>query len=294
MKTETAGRVHLVAGAAGKLGRALKALLPDALARDHQEWDVADAAATRRVLEGFAREGGRTVWNAAAWTAVEAAEDNPDAAARANVEGPRLLGRECARLGLGLVHVSTDFVFDGAQQAPYTEQDPPHPLGVYGQTKLDGEKAVLDEMPSALVVRTSWVFGAGWRHFPGRILELARRDGRIRAVEDEFGSPTYAPHLAQGLLGLVQVGAQGLFHLAGQGRASRLELARATLALAGMGSVPVEPCPASSFPSRVRRPANSALDCARAASLGVVLPPWREGVAAWLRSEGIPELEATP
>lgn len=294
MKTQTAGQAHLVAGAAGMLGRALKDLLPDALARSHQEWDVADAESTRRVLEDFAREGGRILWNAAAWTAVEAAEDHPDAAARANVEGPRLLARECARLGLGLVHVSTDFVFDGAQDAPYTEQDPPRPLGVYGQTKLDGERAVLEEMPSALVVRTSWVFGAGWRHFPGRILELARRDGRIRAVEDEFGSPTYAPHLAQGLLGLVQRNAQGLYHLAGRGRASRLELARATLALAGMGSVPVDPCPASSFPSRVRRPANSALDCTRAASLGVVLPPWREGVAAWLRSEGIPELEETP
>ncbi|MGI5845056.1 MAG: dTDP-4-dehydrorhamnose reductase [Candidatus Xenobium sp.] len=294
MTIDTPGRLHLVAGAAGMLGRALQDLLPGALARTHQEWDIAHLGTTRRLLEDFARAGGCILWNAAAWTAVEAAEDHPDQAARANIEGPRLLAEECARLGLGLVHVSTDFVFDGTRDVPYTEQDPPHPLGVYARTKLGGEKAVLDALPSALVARTSWVFGAGWRHFPGRILEMARRDGRVRAVEDEFGSPTYAPHLAQGLLGLVQRNAQGLFHLAGQGRASRLELARATLTLAGLGSIPVEPCLASSFPSRVRRPANSALDCARAASLGVALPPWREGVAAWLRSEGIPELEETP
>jgi len=294
MTIDTPGQAHLVAGAAGMLGQALQDLLPGALARTHQEWDIARPRATRHLLEDFARAGGHILWNAAAWTAVEAAEDSPEQAARANLEGPRLLAEECARLGLGLVHVSTDFVFDGSQQAPYAEQDPPHPLGVYARTKLDGEMAVLAAMPSALVVRTSWVFGAGWRHFPGRILQMARRDGRIRAVEDEFGSPTYAPHLAQGLLALVERNAQGLFHLAGQGRASRLELARATLGLAGMGSVPVEPCPASSFPSRVRRPANSALDCTRAAALGVVLPPWRDGVAAWLRSVGIPELEATP
>lgn len=288
--------LHLVSGAGGMLGRALQAALPHPLALAHADWDIADAERSREVLEDFARRGGVVVWNAAAWTAVEAAEDDPDGAARANLEGPRLLARGCRRLGLRLVHVSTDFVFDGSKRAPYTEDDAPRPLGVYGATKLAGEVAVLEELPSALVVRTSWVFGSGRRHFPARMLDLARRDGRVRAVCDEWGSPTFAPHLALGLVELVEREAEGLFHLAGGGRASRLDLVRETLRLAGLDDVPVEPSPASAFPSRVRRPANSALDCSRAAGLGVALPPWSEGVADWLRTEpSIPhQQEACP
>jgi dTDP-4-dehydrorhamnose reductase len=207
--------------------------------------------------------------------------------------------------------VSTDFVFDGAKAGAYLEDDEPHPLNVYGASKLAGERAVFECHPTALVVRTAWAFGLSGTNFPLKILERARAlvDGAgagaaaaggaagpmaapsggpapvLRVVADEVGSPTYTIDMADGLLALLAAGATGLYHLTGTGSCSRHELALETLRLSGFavpGDIAVEAVPSASFPTKVTRPLRSVLDCGKAARLGVRLPAWRDGLARFL------------
>jgi len=235
-------------------------------------FDISDERAVHAAVTEFARScaaGNRGVLvNAAAYTNVERAEDEPDVASRVNEFGAALLAREALAAGLGFVHVSTDFVFDGRKQGAYTETDEPNPLSVYGRTKLAGEIAVSAENPDALIVRTAWVFGPGGANFPMKILEAARTRPMLSVVTDESGSPTYTLDLAAGILGLVDAGAAGLYHLAGSGSCDRFTLAEETLRLAGLAT-PVERVTSAAFPTKAARPANSVLDCGKANALGV-------------------------
>ena len=203
------------------------------------EFDITDPVAVRHRVADFAAglaPGTRGVLlNAAAYTNVEAAEENAELAYLVNSHGPALLAREAREQGLTFVHVSTDFVFDGRKQGAYTETDDTNPLSVYGASKLAGELAVEQEYPDAIIARTAWVFGPGGVNFPVKIVAAARTRPSLSVVTDEVGSPTYTLDLAAGLLGLVDAGASGLYHLAGSGSCSRFELAGATLALAGLG-----------------------------------------------------------
>jgi dTDP-4-dehydrorhamnose reductase len=243
--------------------------------------DITEEGAVFRALAAFAGAGGRLVVNAAAYTDVERAEDEPEAAYRVNQHGAALVAAGCRELGLAFLHVSTDFVFDGKKHGPYKEEDEPAPLSIYGVSKLAGERAVLSAHPDALVVRTAWVYGPGGANFPLKVLEMARRMPALRVVVDEVGSPTYTLDLAPGLLALAAGGAQGLFHLTGSGSCSRFTLAGEVLRLAGMDR-PVEPVNADSFPTKAKRPRNSVLDCSRAAARGVTLPSWRDGLARFV------------
>lgn len=184
-----------------------------------------------------------------------------------------------------MIHVSTDFVFDGRECRPYRETDAPNPLNHYGLSKLEGERAVLTALPSALIVRTSWLYGRGTNHFPVKVLSWAAGRREIRVATDQFGSPTNTEDLARGIRRLIEAGAQGIFHLAGSGCASRYDLARETLARAGL-DVKVVPASASEFSLSAPRPTNTCLDCGKAAGLAVELPPWRESLARYLRSRG--------
>lgn len=278
----------LLVGASGTLGASLEAELAargrECVALDRRALDITDepavAEAVRRFAAGTragAREGSRRLLvNAAAYTDVEGAESDREAAFLANEHGPRVLARHSRVAGIDFVHVSTDFVFDGELGRPYTEEDAPGPLGVYGASKLAGERAVAVECPEALIVRTAWVYSreAG---FPARILRAAGERERLSVVTDERGSPTYAPDLAAGILELHAVGAHGLYHLAGQGSCTRFELAEETLRVAGL-RVHLDPATADEFPSAVRRPRDSSLDCGKAAANGVALRPWREAL----------------
>ncbi len=194
----------------------------------------------------------------------------------------RLLAAAAARARLPFVHVSTDFVFDGTKSGAYAEDDEPHPLSVYGRSKLAGELAVAAEDPGALIVRTAWVFGPAGANFPTKILERARASAAIQVVCDEFGSPTYTLDLAAGILGLLGARARGLFHLAGSGSCCRDEMAREVLRLAGLSTVTVTPVPSSTFPSSAARPSNSVLDCSKAASLGITMPEWHDALARFM------------
>lgn len=279
------------------LGTALQRVLTERggrfVAPLESHFDITDAGAVRAQVTAFARgparEGRGLLLNAAAYTDVERAEDTPEIAYRVNKDGACTLADAARDAGLGFVHVSTDFVFDGRKGGAYLETDEPNPVSVYGASKLAGERVVCETDPDALVVRTAWVFGLSGISFPAKILSAARERGALTVVDDEIGSPTYALDLARGILGLIDAGATpGIYHLAGSGRTSRYDMAREVLRLAGV-DVPVSRATSADLPAKATRPLNSALDCSKAAAFGVVMPEWRDALRRFLLEVG--ELE---
>ena len=229
----------------------------------------------------------RLVVNAAAYTAVDAAEKDVDAAYRANRDGPAVLARLCAEADVPLIHVSTDYVFDGSKPAPYVETDPVGPQGVYGASKLAGEQAVLESGAKAIVLRTAWVYAAIGKNFVRTMLTLGKTRPVLRVVADQQGCPTTAADLGEAIMGVIgRVEAtgwlpayRGVFHAAGSGETTWFGLASAAFEEAGRwgGAVPeVVPITTAEYPTPAKRPANSRLDCGRLnAVFGVRLPDWR-------------------
>ncbi|PKQ29587.1 MAG: dTDP-4-dehydrorhamnose reductase [Actinobacteria bacterium HGW-Actinobacteria-10] len=283
----------LIAGANGMLGSALQRVLRERgvefVAPAERDFDITDEDAVGRVTGGFAasgRSGARGLLvNAAAFTNVEAAEDDRELAYRVNEYGARVLATAARDNSLQFVHVSTDFVFDGTKETPYSETDDPNPLSVYGASKLAGETAVLNLFPDALIVRTAWVYGPGGVNFPVKIMAAAQERESLQVVTDEIGSPTYTVDLAAGILELVGAQASGLYHLAGAGSCSRYELASEILRLSGR-TTRLEPVTSDVFPTRAARPGNSVLDCSKAAAMGVTLPGWHDGLSRFLGDLG--------
>ncbi len=295
MSARRAARV-LVTGAAGMLGSELCLRAPagfEALATDLAAQpgialpglDLCDAAALERAFAEYGPFEG--VLHCAAYTAVDKAESEPELARRVNVDASRTLAEACARHGAHLVAVSTDFVFDGSARTPYTERDTPAPVSVYGQTKLDGERAALERNPGrTAIVRTQWLYGPRGKHFPRTIVALAREKGRLKVVDDQIGTPTTTLELAPALWDVLRLRGEGVYHAACEGSCSWHALAVATLAASGLGHVPVEPCGTAEFPRPARRPAYSVLDSARLAALrGRRLADWRTALADYLRVE---------
>jgi dTDP-4-dehydrorhamnose reductase len=268
----------LVTGAGGQLGRALQsaATSHEIVALSHGRLDIADAVAVHAALASHAPD---VVVNAAAYNLVDQAETDGEAAYRINCRGPRHLAVATAERGVPLVHLSSDYVFAGDTGRPYTEDDAPLPLSRYGITKLIGEELVRNANPRHFVVRTAWLFHSEGRNFPLRILELAAR-GTVRVVNDQVGSPTYAPHLAEALLRLIEEGSFGTYHLAGRGSASWFDLTR-TLFREMKVATEVVPVTTADLPRPARRPPYSALTTIREPR--ILLPPWEDGVAAFAR-----------
>ncbi len=250
---------ELILGAGGMLARGLAALRPHATALGVAELDVTDAAALARAVV----PGVSVVWNAAADTRVDLCESDPGHLAVNDVAVGEI-ARLCREAGALLVHVSTDYVFDGRPGRPWREDDPVDPVNAYGRGKLGGERRALASGAEVLVVRTSWVFAPGGVNFVDTILDLAA-SGReeLRVVDDQKGRPTFAPDLARALVKLVSVGARGLVHFANAGETTWYGLAREALARAGFSGVSVVPCASDDFPRPAARPANSVLDTSR-------------------------------
>jgi len=272
-------------GGRGQLGRSLVERLGargTAPARD-----ALDLAQPASVAQAVRASGASVVFNAAAYNAVDAAESDPGAAFAVNATGALHLARACAEAGALLVHVSTDYVFDGSDQAPIPEERCPRPLGVYGASKLAGEALVAASGAAHLIVRTSGVFALGGSRDKGgsfveRILARARSGQPLRVVDDQVFAPTYAPDLAAALLALVEAGAHGLVHVTNSGSCSWHELALAALRVAHVDA-PVTPISARDLGAPARRPAYSVLDGARARALGLpALRPWPEALQAML------------
>lgn len=279
----------LVFGADGQLGRELRDV---AEARPIQFVGLsrADADVTRDadVAHAIADHAPAVVINAAAYTAVDCAEDEPTKALAANGKAPGTIAAACTASGIPLVHVSTDYVFDGSKTGAYTEADPVAPLGAYGRSKEEGERAVRAALDRHVIVRTSWVYGPHGGNFLKTILRLAGERDVLRVVADQRGCPTATRDLAEGLLVAAARAAAGdpvwgTYHLAGRGVTTWHEFASAIVDHAARftGRRPaVQPIATADFPTKAKRPANSELDSTRfAQTFGFVAAPWRERVA---------------
>ena len=280
----------LVVGSAGQLGRELVSRLAGELAwaGDLDQIDVTDRAAVAALVERVSPD---VVFNATAYNKVDEAESEPDRAMAVNALGPRWLATAAREAGALLVHFSTDYVFDGAAERPYREDDHPRPLGAYGVSKLSGEQLVAASGAEHLLIRTSGLLGRGGSEqkggsFADRILARARGGQPLRVVADQAFAPTCAPDLAAASVALVRAGGRGIFHVANAGSCSWHGLAEAALALAGVDA-PVEAIASAELALPARRPAYSVLDTARYHGLG--LPPlrsWREALADCLAGPG--------
>ena len=217
--------------------------------------------------------------NCAGWTDVDGAEAEEADAAAVNHRGAGFVARASAAAGARLVHVSTDYVFDGLAREPYVESSPPRPLSAYGRTKLAGEGEVMRACPEALVVRSSWLFGAGGSNFVETMLRLGAERDEVSVVEDQVGCPTWTGHLAGALIALAEGGARGIWHVAGGGACSWFDLAREVFSLAGL-ECRVLGARTADLGRPAPRPAYSVLASERDGAPR--LPEWRAGLAAYL------------
>lgn len=284
----------LLFGNTGQVGRELEPLLRGAggrvVALDRAAADVADPAAVRRAIR---RERPDLVVNAAAYTAVDRAEAEPELARAVNATSVAAMAEEVARLGGWLVHYSTDYVFDGTKAGAWVETDRPAPLSVYGRTKREGEEAIAASGCRHLVFRTSWVYAAHGANFPRTILRLARERTALAVVDDQVGAPTSAARIAAVTCAAVARLAAGrplepgLYHLAAAGATSWYGYAARIVAAARAAGVPlavppdgVRAIPSAEYPQAARRPANSLLDTTKLrTALGASLPPWEDDLA---------------
>lgn len=278
----------LVTGSGGQLGRALLAAAPDGvqvigLAR--ADFDIADDVSVKAALKAHEPD---LIINAAAYTAVDQAERDEPSAYRINRDGPSLLARQAAAAGIRLVHVSTDFVFDGTKSSPYRVSDPTAPLGVYGASKLAGEQAVRAALGEALIVRTAWVYAAQGGNFMRTMLRLMATQPALRVVADQVGTPTHAASLASAIWGLVAARASGIHHYTDAGVASWYDFAVAiqegALELGLLDrAIPIAPIRTEDYPTPAQRPAYSVLDkTATYAALGRPAKHWRHELKAAL------------
>jgi dTDP-4-dehydrorhamnose reductase len=275
----------LVTGAAGLLGREIVARGVarghDVAGLSHAELDVVDGA---QVDAAVTRHRPDVVVHCAAYTAVDRAESEPERATAVNRDGTRNVARAAAGIGAALLCVSTDYVFDGRKRTPYAPADPVGPLSVYGLTKLEGERAAVEALPTALVVRTSWLYGHQSGFVPA-ILRVAQKGEPLRVVDDQRGRPTWAPHAAAAMLDLLERGAEGVWHVAGGGECTWLELAREALRLQGL-DVAVEAVSTRDYGAAAARPAFSVLDLsATEAFLGRRMPDRRSALRSHLEAE---------
>jgi len=273
----------LIFGNAGQLGRDLtKVFSADAhvTGYDLPSVSIADVAA---VHDCIVRDKPDLVINAAAYTNVEGAEDNADDAFKINEGGARIVADATRAAGLPLVHISTDFVYDGRKRIPYEPTDAPNPLSVYGKSKLAGDEAVRVTNPKHFILRTAWLYGPGGNNFVEKIIGAAKKNPSLKVVSDEVGSPTHTWDLAEACRSIAGTHAYGLYHAVNAGATSRDEFARKFLELAGIGT-PVNSCLSGEFPVKAARPAYSVLSTATLeAASGYRFRPWEDALAHYIR-----------
>jgi len=286
----------LVLGCTGQVGwesRHRLACLGAVTGVDYPEVDFSKPDSIRKTLRAA---GAAVIVNAAAYTAVDKAESEPELAMAINGTAPGVIAEEARRMGSILVHYSTDYVFDGSKQGPYVETDAPHPLNVYGKTKLAGDEAIQAAGGESLILRTSWVYGARGNNFLLTMLRLAREKEELRIVDDQIGSPTSSECIAQATADiLAQVlrpgggglqGRGGIYNLTCAGETSWFGFAQAFLSKrAGSAAPRLIPITTSEFPRPAKRPANSRLSCQRVEeTFGVLMPDWEDALALVLET----------
>lgn len=274
----------LLTGSKGQLGRCFQDRLPagwEILATDTDELDITDLNVVKAVVEKYQPN---IIVNAAAYTAVDKAETEPELAALINVTGPKNLALAANDVGARLVHVSTDYVFDGTSTTPYIETDVTNPLGVYGQTKLDGEIAVSAVQPEAIIIRTAWVFSEYGNNFVKTMLRLAKERDTLSIVSDQRGCPTYAGDIAQAIIDLVEKNAEGgVYHFCGDKQVSWNEFAddifSKAILLKKIANLPiVNPIPSQQYPTPAKRPAFSTLNTHKIEMIKIKASDWQHAL----------------
>ena len=269
----------LLLGSKGQVGRELaRSLAPlgHVTALDRTQLDITDGD---KIAAAVRAASPNVIVNAAAYTAVDRAESERDLAFSVNAAAPGVLAAQAAKLGALFVHYSTDYVFDGTKAGPYREDDPPHPLNIYGASKLAGERAIAATGCRHLILRTSWVYGPHGSNFMRTILRAARERPELRVVDDQVGAPTTSLAIARATAEVLRHPAEGLYHMSAAGQTSWCGFARAILSRAGIRT-PVVAIRSEEYPTAARRPRNSLLDNSRLReAFGVSLAPWEEGLA---------------
>jgi len=277
-------------GSEGMLGSALVERLKEerlrdktfeVFAADEIECDITEAEETALYVMSIAPA---LVINCAAYTDVDGAERETTQAHLVNGDGPKNLAAACFNCGARLIHISTEYVFDGAKPAPYVETDEPHPLSEYGKSKLRGERNIGISLQDYLILRTSWLFGPRGKNFIDTVLRLAGEREEITMVTDQVGAPTYSIDLADALCGLVSSNLKGIYHLTGQGYCTWHELAQYVLEVAGK-KLRMKPIDSAHLDRPAKRPLNCRLDCSRIErDAGIRLRPWKETVAEYIKN----------
>jgi dTDP-4-dehydrorhamnose reductase len=275
----------LITGAGGLLGRNMTGRLSQSgwrvTALTHLELDITREDDVRRSIESARPD---FVINCVATADVDRCERDADWAFAVNESGPRFLARACRESGAEMIHVSTDYVFDGSKQGYYTQEDEPRPQSVYGKSKLAGEFAVREEAERFYIIRTSWLFGVGGKNFGSRVIEYARGISPLKGVADQTSIPTYAPHAAARIEEIIRGGAHGLYHVTNTGAATWYEFARLALELAGLGDVEIIPVRRADLNQLAPRPQNSAMRCLVSEKLGLrPLDDWRDALPEFVR-----------
>uniref|UniRef100_A0A7C2E2G3 dTDP-4-dehydrorhamnose reductase n=1 Tax=Ammonifex degensii TaxID=42838 RepID=A0A7C2E2G3_9THEO len=273
----------LVTGGAGMLARAVGAEFAargvKAVSLTRQQLDITSGAAVAEALREYRP---RVVVNCAAYTDVDGAEEEPYRAFLVNGLAVKRLAALCRVEGVKLVHISTDYIFDGTKGEPYRVYDPPAPVNRYGESKWWGEAALREEGGDYLIVRISWLFGPGGRHFVGTVLKRAEAGEEMRVVDDQYGCPTYAPDAARAVADLIAAGAQGTFHATNSGVTTWYRFARAVLEISGL-KTRLHPCATEDFPRPARRPRYTALDDFPLKEvIGYRLPSWEDALRRYL------------
>ncbi len=280
----------LVIGAEGQLGKDMMlqcaAAGHDSLGRDVPEIDISDRNRTISSIQEIRPE---VIVNTAAFTVVDACEEKRELAFKVNGEGAGNVAAAAAAMDARLVHISTDYVFSGAEERPYTEADEPDPRSVYGKSKLAGEQAVARELERRWVVRIAWLYGMHGANFVTAIRRAARQKAAagepLFVVNDQRGSPTWTVTICQQILRLIEVEEYGVFHCTSEGACSWYDFAREIVSAAGI-AVDVLPCTTEQFPRPAKRPANSVLENARLKALGInSMPDWRDAFDRFCAAE---------
>jgi dTDP-4-dehydrorhamnose reductase len=290
----------LVVGRRGQVARALAlASWPAGMSVTCRGRDEIDLAEPEAAATAVAAEAPDLVINAAAYTAVDNAEREPSAAYALNCDGPAALAATCVEIGAPLVHLSSDYVFDGLKQGAYVESDPVNPISVYGASKAAGEQAVRSTLATHFILRSAWVYAAQGQNFVRTMLRLAKERSEIGVVNDQRGSPTAASEIARALVEvcgrlLAGSGAFGTFHFCGAGSTTWHGFAEAIFELSGGAAPRLLPIATSAYPTPARRPANSVLDGTKIERLyGVAARPWRESLALCLAEIAAQETTAS-
>lgn len=271
----------MITGAAGLVGRAVAQDWTRAgdqiFGLDHAALDITDEHEVNATID---REPPEVLINCAAWTDVDGCELNPERAQTVNARGPEVLARACRRAGALLITISTDYVFDGEKDGFYTQRDQPNPQSAYALSKLEGERRAQIAWARTIVVRSGYIFGAGGTNFLSSIVERARRGERLRAINDSYGTPTYAPHLAGRLRQLAQLDLPGTYHVVNSGEGASFEdFARLALTDAGLDLDLIEGVSMRMLTRPAPRPRNSRLRCLLSEAIGLTeMPSWKTGV----------------